>query len=200
MLSMNTYFKGVLGFSGVFDLGFLLIFYIWHDVQKGSGSTLRSISFQTFTVSPSRRFPFSNILCNNSRSISFLGFYFDSSFVFTNNACFLCALCSNFTALCWLSINKNMQKPSWKRHICTEFINLIIEKNQPHKSGANIMLYNVAMKALPSSLRIFIWTYPVFFCCYIMPICNLNVFISFHKSSRYKIWNLWCHVKTCAWA
>ena len=32
-----------------------------------------------------------------------------------------------------------------------------------HKSGANSMLYNVAMKGLPLMSRIFIWTYPVCF-------------------------------------
>ena len=38
---MNTHFKAVLGFIGVFDIGFLLIVDIWHDMEKVSESTLR---------------------------------------------------------------------------------------------------------------------------------------------------------------
>ena len=34
IMSVNTNLKGVLGFSGVFDMGFLLIVDIWHDFQK----------------------------------------------------------------------------------------------------------------------------------------------------------------------
>ena len=40
MMPMNNHLKGVLGFESDFDLGFLLIVDIWHDVQKGSGYTL----------------------------------------------------------------------------------------------------------------------------------------------------------------
>ena len=40
MTSMNNHLKGVLDFGGVFDLDFLLIVEIWHDVQKISGFTL----------------------------------------------------------------------------------------------------------------------------------------------------------------
>ena len=32
MVSINTHLKGVLGFGGVFDIEFLLIVYICHDV------------------------------------------------------------------------------------------------------------------------------------------------------------------------
>ena len=38
-----------------------------------------------------------------------------------------------------------------------------MENNQLHKSGANITLYNIAMKVFPLSPHIFIWTFPVCF-------------------------------------
>ena len=40
MMSTNNHLKGVLKFSGVFDLDFLLIVDIWHDVRKISESNL----------------------------------------------------------------------------------------------------------------------------------------------------------------
>ena len=43
IMSRNTHLKGVLGFRYVFDLDFLFIVDIWHDVQKRSESTLISI-------------------------------------------------------------------------------------------------------------------------------------------------------------
>ena len=52
MMYMKTHLKYVLGFIGVFDLVFLFIVDIWNDMKKGPGSTLRSISWQTFKVSP----------------------------------------------------------------------------------------------------------------------------------------------------
>ena len=51
VMSMKTHLKCVLGCSGKLDLGFLLIDEICHDVHKWSGSTLSSISCQTFTLS-----------------------------------------------------------------------------------------------------------------------------------------------------
>ena len=43
------------------------------------------------------------------------------------------------------------------------FLNVILENNQSHKSGANSMLYNAAMKDFPLLSHIFIWNSPVFF-------------------------------------
>ena len=51
ILSMNTQLKGFPSFSCVFDIVFMLIVDIWHDLQKGSGSTLSSISCETLYVS-----------------------------------------------------------------------------------------------------------------------------------------------------
>ena len=114
IMSMNTHFKGVLIFIGVFDLDFLFIVDIWHDTKKGSGSTLISMSCQKKSVYPAiiellDLCP--NIWCNNSRETFFLGICFcdfDFSFVFTKNACFICALCGNVTTLCSLSLNKTV--------------------------------------------------------------------------------------------
>ena len=50
----------------------------------------------------------------------------------------------------------NRTKQFAKREVCTKFIITIMENNQLHKSGANRMLYNVSMKGLPLSPRMFI--------------------------------------------
>ena len=47
-----------------------------------------------------------------------------------------------------------MQNPLWKRQVCPEFINVIIENNLWHKSGAKSTLCNVAMKDFPLSSHI----------------------------------------------
>ena len=123
MVSMSTYLKGVLVFSIVFYLGLFFIVDIWNDLQKGSGYTLISISYQIFVVSPASSdfvdlCP--NLWCNNSRGIFFLVVLFCDfgfSFFFTKNVCFLCALCSNVTEFCSLSLKKTIQNPLLKRQI-----------------------------------------------------------------------------------
>ena len=115
MISINTHLKGVLGFIDVFDLYFLFIVDIWHDVNNVSGYTLSSIYCQTFTVSLASSdlvdiFP--NLWYNNSKENFFLGICFcdfDFSFVSTKNACFLCVLCSNVTVFCSSSLKKKFQ-------------------------------------------------------------------------------------------
>ena len=167
MMSINSHLKGVLVFSGVFDLGFSLTVDIWYDVHKGSGSTLRSKYCQTLAVSLVISYLLDlcpNLWCNNSRAILFLGgFDFDFSFVFAKNACFLCTLCYNVTAFCWLELNTTMQKPLWKSQVCPKFINLIMENNWLQKTRENSILYNVSMKGFPLSSHIFILTSPVRF-------------------------------------
>ena len=169
MMYMNINLKCVLAFICVFDLDFLFILEIWNYVQNGSGYTLISMSCQKFTVSPT----INDLVdmcpitwCKNSKEtfllrICFCDFNF--SFVLTKNACFICAMCGNVTALCSLSQNKNVQKSLWKRQVCLEFINTIMENNQLHKSGANRTLYNVAMKGFTLSSHITILTSPVCF-------------------------------------
>ena len=157
MISINTHLKGVLYFRDVFDLDFLFIVYIWHDVNNVSGYTVSSIYFQTFSVSlASSDFVdlFPNIWCNNSKENFFLEicFYdFDFSFILTKKSCFRCALCSDVTTLCLLSLKNTAQNPWWERQVCNKFINMVMENIQSHKSIANITLYNVAMKGFTLS-------------------------------------------------
>ena len=78
MMSMDNHLKGVLVFSGVFDLCFLLIVEIWHDVQKGSGSTPSSTSCQILEVSLASSDLLElcpNLWCNNPREISIFLFF-----------------------------------------------------------------------------------------------------------------------------
>ena len=127
IITMNTNLKDVLGFIGVFYLGVLLIIEISHDVHKESVYTLGSMYRQKITVSPASNDLVDlcpNLRCNNLRENFFLGICFcdfDFSFVFTKNACFLCALCSNITTFCSLALNKTIQNYLWKRQICTKF-------------------------------------------------------------------------------
>ena len=74
-MSIKTHLKGTFGFSGFLYLVFFFIEEIWHDVQKGSGYILRSISSQTLSVSPANNdmadlWP--NLWCNNYKAIFFL--------------------------------------------------------------------------------------------------------------------------------
>ena len=105
IMSIKTHLKGYLGFSGILDLAFLFIEEIWHDVKKGYGYILSSISCQTLAVSPATNYLvdlWPNLWCNNYREIFFLDgnfSVFEISLIFTKNACFLCALCGNVTAI-----------------------------------------------------------------------------------------------------
>ena len=85
-------------------------------------------------------------------------FFFDISLIFPRNACFLCALCGNATAFFFSAPKYTVKNPLWKIQLCPEFINVMIENNQSHKSGAKSTLYNVAMKGFPLSLHICIRT------------------------------------------
>ena len=57
IIYIKTYPKGDFGFSGILYLAFLFIEEIWHDVQKGSGYILSSISSQKLAVSPDKNDP-----------------------------------------------------------------------------------------------------------------------------------------------
>ena len=169
MMPMNTHLKFVLYFRGDFDLYFLFIVDIWYIVLKGSGYTLISISFQKCTVSPANSNLVDlcpNLWCNNYKETFFLGISFcdfDFSFVLTKNVCFCCALCGNVTAFCYLSLNKTVQNLLWKSQLCPKSINIIMEKNRLHKSGANSTLFNVEINGFPLSSHIFIWTSHIVF-------------------------------------
>ena len=105
-----------------------------------------------------------NLWCNNSKAIFLLAgnfFFFDISFIFPRNAWLFCALCGKVTALFFFAPNYTVQNPFWKRQLCPEFMNVMIENNLSHKYGAKSTLCNVAMKGYPLLSHIFIctWTF-----------------------------------------
>ena len=77
-------------------------------------------------------------------------------------------------------------------------MNIIMENNGYHKSGANSTLYKIAMKGFPLSSHIFIWSSPVF-CCDKILICNFNTFICFWQLFCYKTRNLYSHLPSHTW-
>ena len=96
----------------------------------------------------------------------FGAFYFVTlTFHFYQKYIFLCGLWGNITALFSLELKKSVQKHSWKIQVCNKLISVIMENNQSHKSGANSMLYNLAIKGFPLSSHMFVWISPCFFCC-----------------------------------
>ena len=117
IISIKKHFKGDFGFSEISDLVFLCIEEIWHDVQKGYGSILSSISSQKLSVSPANNYMMDlwpNLWCNNSRAILYLAvnfFVFDISFLSPKNACFLCELCRNVTAFSFFVTKYTVQNP-----------------------------------------------------------------------------------------
>ena len=123
---------------------------------------------------------------------------YDFSFVFTKNVCFRCALCGNVTLFYQLSLNKTVQNPSWKRKVCHEFINVMLDKNWLHKSGVKSTLYNLSMRGLSLSSLIFIW-YFLFPNCDRIPIYNVDIFLCFQKRALYEIRNIWCHEASRTW-
>ena len=90
-------------------------------------------------------------------------FFFDFSTNFPRNACFLCALCGTVTAFFSFAPKNTVQNLLWKIQIYPEFINVMIENNLSHKSGAKSTLCNVAMKDFPLLLHICIRTWPFCF-------------------------------------
>ena len=168
IISIKTHLKCDFEFSGISDLAFLFIEEIWHDVKKGSGYILSSISSQKLALSPANNdmvdlWP--NLWCNHSRAIFFLAgnfFFFDVSLIFPKNVCFLCTLCGNVTAFFSFAPKYTVQNPLWNKQLCPEFINVMIENYLSHKPGAKSTLCNVAMKVSPWLSHIFIRTWPFF--------------------------------------
>ena len=78
---------------------------------------------------------------------------------FPQKACFRCALCGKVTTFYHLSPKYTIHNPLQNKQV----INVIIENNLSHKSGAKSMLCNVAINGFPLSLHIFIWTCPFWF-------------------------------------
>ena len=52
IISIKTHLKGDFGSSGILNIAFLLIEEIFHDVKKGYGYNLSSLSYQKLVVSP----------------------------------------------------------------------------------------------------------------------------------------------------
>ena len=184
IISIKTHFKGDFGFIGFLYLAFLFMEEIWHDVQKWYGYFLSLMSSQKLAVSPSKNdmldlWP--NIWSNNSKSIFFLDgnfFVFGISFVSPKNTCFLYALCHNVTVFFSFSPKLTLQTHFWNKQLCPKLINVIIENNLSHKSGAKSTLCNVAINVSQLFLHIFIFNCPFFtvtWCPSITSIC-LSVF------------------------
>ena len=159
IISIKTHLKGAFGLSGILDLAFLFIEEIWHEVQRGSGYILSSTSSHTLAVPPANNDLVDlcpNLWCSNYKAIFFLAgnlFFFDIFLIFPINACLICALCGNVTAFFFSAKKYTVQNYLWKRQV-----NLMIEINLSHESGAKIMLYNVAMNVFPLSSHICIRT------------------------------------------
>ena len=137
-------------------------------MQKGSGSILRSTSSQIFAVSPASNdlvYMCPNLWCSNSKSILFFAgnVFFDFSMIFPRNTCFLCALCGYVTAFFFSAPKYTVQTPWRKIQVCPAFINVMIENNLSHNSGAKSTLYNVAIKVFPLLSHICIRTEPFCF-------------------------------------
>ena len=109
MITMNTHLKCILGFTGC----------LWYrpfvDFWDLTRCAERVRTYPDLNVLPKYAVYLSRsdlkYLCiilryNNSREIFLLGIsfsFFHVSFIFTKNACFLCALCGNITVLCSLA-------------------------------------------------------------------------------------------------
>ena len=124
IMSIKTHLKGAFVFNGFLDVVFFFIGKISHDVQKGSGSILSSISFQTLAVSPAINdlvdlYP--NRWYDNYKAIFFLGanfFVFDISFLYPKNTCLLCELCGKVTAFFSLFTKYTVQNPLRNKQVC----------------------------------------------------------------------------------
>ena len=121
-----------------------------------------------------------NLWCINSKAIFFLfRFFFELSILFPEKAGFLTALCGNVTALSSFAPKYTVQNPLWNSHVCPAFINVMIENNLSHKSGANSTLYKVATNVFLLSLHICIRTEPFFPAVTWCPSAtSMNLFVS----------------------
>ena len=108
-------------------------------------------------------------------------FFFEFFMIFPRNACFLCAMCGNVTALFSFAPKYTVQNPLWKRQLCHELINLMIKNNLLHKSGAKSTLCSVAMKGFPLSSHIFIRTWRfVFAVTWCLSATSMYLFVSYN--------------------
>ena len=83
-------------------------------------------------------------------------FDFDICFISPQKACLLCALCGKATTSSPCHQSKPVKNPFLNKQVCTKFINLIIENNLSHRSGARSTSCNIAMKVSPLLSQFFI--------------------------------------------
>ena len=72
-----------------------------------------------------------------------------------------------------------VQNPWWNKQVFPKFINIIIENNLSHISGARIILWNVVIKVSPLSSHIFIWDFPF---CFAVMWCSSTTLICSYVS------------------
>ena len=128
------------------DLGLLLDLHLPTHYKYPQLTRIWWICVLIFDVVVLKQFYFLLVIC----------FFFDFSMIFPRNTCFLCALCGKVTALLSFHPKYTVQKTFWKRQVCPEFINVMIENKQSHKAGAKSTSCNVAMKVFLLSSHIFI--------------------------------------------
>ena len=102
MMSMKNHLKGVLGFSGILNIGFLLIVYILHDAHKGSGSTMGSISCQIFVLSPSNRILWVYVLISSVIILEKFSSW-EFAFLFWHSFCLYQKCVFSFCIFCYLN-------------------------------------------------------------------------------------------------
>ena len=164
---------------------------LWHDVQKGSGYILRSISSQKLALYPANNdlvdlLP--NLWCNNFKAIFFQDvfvFVLDITLISPKQACFLCAICGSVTACFSFHPKYTVHNSLWNEHLCPKFINLNIENNLSNKSCTKSRLCNVAIKKYPLLSHIFICTCPF---CFALTWClyatSIGLFVSSNKPGK----------------
>ena len=176
---MNTHLKGVVGFCGVFEIAFWFIVDILHYVQKGSGYTLRSISYQELIVSPASSelvdlHP--NLWYNHSRDLFLFTFllFLQKKIMFSMHT--ICKYCR----VLLVSWKENHEKPLMKSPVCNELIRVILESDWSCKSGENSTLSNVEI-IFSIIIAQFYLDFPCLFCWDEINICNFNVFNRLHQ-------------------
>ena len=135
----------------------------------------------------------------NSKAVFFIAgnlFFFYISMIFPRNSCFLCAMCGNVTIFSFSDPKYTVQNPLWKRQLFPAFINVMIENNMSHKSGANSTFYKVVMKVFPLLLHICIRNDPF---CFAVTWCpsGTSMYLSLSSNDprmKYETYGVMWHV------
>ena len=90
---------------------------------------------------------------------------------------FLLCVVQKYHRVLFIITKENSTKAYIKKWLCPEFIDLIMENNRPHKSGANKTLYKVSMKGLLLFSYISILTSPVCFSVKKKPLQLLYIYL-----------------------